>query len=297
MEYQNIILEKDEKDRRITNLILNRPESLNALSGALLDEVAAAVEEVDADDEAVVLIFKGAGRAFSTGYDIGGGARSAQGAGQAGAPRGYVQPSVGRARVGMVRSVERYFRLWNLRKPTIAQVHGYCLSGATELVAMCDIVIAAEDAQFGHIAGRHMGTLRTNSLWPYTIGMRKTKELLFTGDFIDGKTAEKWGMINKAVPIDELEEEVYDMARRILRVPPEILWVHKGTTNQFYENMGIHASLMSAAFYDAVSGFLGGSPDFAKNAREKGMREALRLRDAPWREYKRVTLPKKQDEK
>jgi enoyl-CoA hydratase len=296
MEYQNIILEKDEKDRRITNLILNRPESLNALSGALLDEIAAAIEEVDADDEAVVLIFKGAGRAFSTGYDIGGGVRRAQGDGEAGRPREYTQPTIGPARAGMIRSVERYFRLWNLRKPTIAQVHGYCLSGGTELVAMCDIVIAAEDAQFGHIAGRHMGTLRTNSLWPYTIGMRKTKELLFTGDFIDGKTAEKWGMINKAVPIDELEEEVYDMARRILRIPPEVLWVHKGTTNQFYENMGIHASLMSAAFYDSVSGFLGGSPDFAKNAREKGMREALRLRDAPWREYKRVTLPKKQDE-
>ncbi len=283
-KYENIILEKDEKDSRIINLTLNRPQALNALSDGLRNDIDAALTEVDADEEAVVLIFKGAGRAFSTGYDL---------SGTTAAPREYVAPTVGRSRRGMIRSVEQYFRIWNFRKPTIAQVHGYCLSGATELLAMCDIAIAAEDAQFGHIAGRHAGTLRTNSLWPYTIGMRKTKELLFTGDFIDGKTAEKWGLINKAVPADELEEEVYDMARRIIRIPSELLWLHKATTNQFYENMGIHASLMSAAFYDAVSGFTGVQSTWREVAREKGLKEAFRLRDAPWREYKRVTLPKK----
>ncbi len=284
MPYENIIYEKDERDNRIANIVLNRPEQMNALSQPLLDELFDAMEQADRDAGIGVLVFKGKGRSFSSGYDWVG----PTGAG----PAEYVAPTIGGARQRLILTVDRYFRLWSLRKPTIAQVHGYCLSGATELMAMCDIAIAAEDTRFGHIAGRNDGTLRTGSLWPFTIGMRKTKELLFTGDFIDGKTAERWGMINKAVPADELEEEVLDMARRILRIPTEVISLHKGMVNTFFENMGIHSSMMTAAFYDAAAAFTGPQGDFRKLIAEKGLREALRQRDEPWREHKRIKLPK-----
>ncbi len=280
MAYNNIIYEKDAKDKRIATITLNRPEKLNALSEDLLEELAAAVDEVDNDEESAILVIKGAGRAFCAGYDISGGGKP------------YVAPNIGDTRRRMIRCVEQYLRLWNLRKPTIAQVHGYCLSGATELISMCDIVIAADDAQFGHVFGRMGGTLRTGGLWPYLIGMRKSKELMLTGDTINAKKAEAWGLINAAVPADILEEEVYDMARRIIRIPTEILSLHKGMLNQFYDIMGIHPAMMSSLFYDAASAFVKG-PVFGQLSKEKGLREALRMRDDPWREYKRVTLPKK----
>lgn len=287
MEYRNIILEKDEIDKRIAKLTLNRPEKMNAMSDALLDELFDAVEQVDRDEEIVVLIIKGAGRAFSSGYEL---APAAPDRAQ------EVVTRLGQSHRHLVWTVERYLRLWNLRKPTIAQVHGYCLSGAMELIAMCDIVIAAEDAQFAHIAGRDIGTLRTNGLYPLFMGIRRTKELLFTGDFIDGKTAEQWGLINKAVPVDELEEEAYDMARRIVRIPLELLSYHKAATNQYYETLGIHSYLMDTCHYAASAAAEIGATFFQK-AKEKGLKESFAARDLPWREYKRIILPKQRTEK
>lgn len=286
MKYQNITLEKDSMDNRIARLTLNRPDKMNGLSEDMLEEIFQAVDEVDGDDEIVVLIIRGAGRCFSTGYELGPAANREYGDIDA-------VPRLGERRRNLVHTVERYLRLWNFRKPTIAQVHGYCLSGATELIAMCDIVIAAEGAQFGHIAGRDMGTLRTNGLYPLLMGIRKTKELLFTGDFIDGKTAEKWGLINKAVPTDELEEETYDMARRIVRVPKELLSYHKAVTNEYYEMMGLHAYLMSSCHYaaSAVTEVWG---DTAQKNREVGTQAYFKSRNAPWREHKRVHLPEKE---
>ena len=286
MEYQNIILRKDEMDRRIARLTLNRPEKMNGLSDATLDDIFEAIDEVDRDEEIVVLIIKGAGRAFSSGYELGS---------ASGPERASDTPRLGESRRHLIWTVERYLRLWNFRKPTIAQVHGYCLSGATELIAMCDIVIAAEDAQFGHIAGRDLGTLRTNGLYPLLMGIRKAKELLFTGDLIDGKTAEQWGLINKAVPPDKLEEETYDMARRIVRIPLELLSYHKAVTNEFFEIMGIHAYLMSSCHYASSAVTEVGGAVMPK-IRQLGMKEYIKQRDLPWKEHKRVTLAKEKDD-
>ena len=286
MEYQNIIYEEFEEEPKIARITLNRPERLNALSTDLLEEFYTAVEEFDSDPETVVLIIRGAGRAFSSGYDLGGADRQAEKSEQ-------VHLTIGRNRKYMNESVDRYLSFWNLRKPTIAQIHGYCLSGATELSAMCDLLVSTEDATFGHIGGRYQGTLRTNSLWPYTIGMRKTKEILFTGDFIDGKEAERIGMVNKAVPVDQLEDEVYDLARRVARVPLEILTLHKHSVNRWYEVMGLHAALRSSADLDAVGPFTGIKGEFNKLVNEQGMQAALAFRDAPWRDYQRKAAPKR----
>jgi enoyl-CoA hydratase len=278
-DYENILYEPDSEDPRIVRLTLNRPERLNALSGELLDEFFDAVARFEKDPAAYVLIVRGAGRAFSSGYDL-----MAASAPEPGSPGDRASSeTIGRMRRVMLESVDRYLWFWNLRKPTIAQVHGYCLSGGTELSAMCDFIICAEDARFGHIAGRYMGTLRTLSLWPWTVGMRKTKEVFMTGDLFDGREAERFGMVNHAVPAEALEAETTAFAQRLIRIPLDINTLHKHSVNRWFEIMGLQAAVHSAAEFDAVSPFTGTGEDFRTLAREKGLKAALEWRDGSWK--------------
>jgi len=283
VDYEHILYEPDAGDARIVRITLNRPEKLNALSTALLRELFDARDRFDADGEAVCLIIKGSGRAFSSGYDLGS-ATLEPGAVQA-------APTIDSIRRNMNWTVEEYVKLWNLRKPTIAQLHGYCLSGGTELSSMCDFIVAAEDTKIGHIAGRYQGTLRTNSLWPWTIGMRRSKEILMTGDLIDGRKAAEWGMINEAVPAAELDDAVTDLARRIIRIPLPILTLHKHSVNRWFEVQGIYAALRSAVDFDAMGGFTGVGEEFRAIVQEKGLKEALAWRDRPWAEFKPLRTP------
>lgn len=276
--YQNIVVEPREDPAGLVRLTLNRPQQLNALSADLLDELFDAVERFDQDPNGYVLVIVGAGRAFSAGYDLAG-----RNTVEPGAPGDMVaEQSVGRSRRIMLGSVDRYLRLWNLRKPTIAQVHGFCISGGTELSAMCDFIVCAESARFGHIAGRHMGTLRTLSLWPWTIGMRHAKELFMTGELIDGVTAERWGLVNKAVPDDELGIAVEHLARQIMRVPLEINSLHKHAVNRWMEIQGLYPAMHSAAEFDVYTSFIEGRPGFRERVERDGLREALKWRDAAW---------------
>ena len=135
-----------------------------------------------------MLIIRGAGRAFSAGYDL-------QGTQHPGS-----KFTVTSDRFGLHKTIERWQRLWTINKPTIAQVHGFCLAGGTELIGHCDIVFASEDAQFGHPAGRSLGILPTLSMWPILMGPRKTKEYFFTGDYMGAKEALEWHLINRVYP-------------------------------------------------------------------------------------------------
>jgi len=268
MDYQKIVFEKKD---RIAHITLNCPEKLNALSLQLLDEFFAAVAEVDLDDGVSVLVIKGAGRAFCAGYDISPNVASWAGT-----------PSAGSDRARLRRSLSRWYRLWNLRQPTIAQVQGHCLAGGGELIGMCDIVIAAENAQFGHPAGRALGIPITLGIWPLLVGMRRSKQLLFTGDTIDGKTAERWGMVNMAVPADRLEEEVNQLAERIAKVPLDALTVHKHATNRYFEVMGVRTAMESGVDLDVIYHASEVFQEFQRISQEKGLKAALEWRDKPF---------------
>ncbi len=278
-EYENIIVEPlTGDDQGVVRLTLNRPQALNALSAGLLDDLFDAVDRFDDDPRGYVLIIRGAGRAFSPGYDLVG-RRTVE----PGAPGDMLaEQSVGRSRRIMLDSVDRYLRLFNLRKPTIAQVHGHCISGGTELASMCDFLICAEDAKFGHIAGRHMGTLRTLSLLPWTVGYKRAKELFMTGELIDGKTAAEWGFANRAVPLEDLETATLHFARKIMRVPLEVNSLHKHAVNRWMEIQGLHPAVHSAAEFDVYTAFIDGRPGFRERVEKDGLREALKWRDAQW---------------
>jgi enoyl-CoA hydratase len=276
--YQNILVESLDDPAGMVRLTLNRPQQLNALSADLLDELFDAVERFDDDRQAYVLVIAGAGRAFSAGYDLASGRTV-----EPGAPGDIAaEQSVGRSRRIMLGSVDRYLRLWNLRKPTIAQVHGYCLSGGTELSAMCDFIVCTENARFGHIAGRHMGTLRTLSMWPWTIGMRRAKELFMTGELIDGRTAEQWGLVTKAVPEEDLDRAVRYLAWQMMRIPLEINSLHKHAVNRWMEIQGLYAAMHSAAEFDVYTSFIDGRPGFRERVQRDGLSAALKWRDEPW---------------
>jgi enoyl-CoA hydratase len=267
MAYEVIIYEKVED--KIFRITLNRPEKLNAMSRQLLAELDEAFAEFEGNPEASVLIIRGAGRAFCAGYDL----QPVSGSG------GF---TVTNDRWGLRKIVERWQRLWNLPKPTIAQVHGYCLAGATEFVGHCDLVFAADDAQFGHPAGRTLGVLPTLSMWPYLIGMRKTKEFLFTGDSMTAQEALENGLINRVYPRERLEEEVLAYARRVAMVSAELLTLHKAATNRFFEVMGIYAAEQSAAEVDAIAHQTPTVKEEVKKMGQKGLKEALRERDKPF---------------
>ena len=266
--YEELLYEKAAD--RVMRVTLNRPERLNAMSPKLLSEFDQAMDEFEEDMGASVLIIRGAGRAFCAGYDL----------------RGTQSPGSGfrvtSDRIEMQRLVTRWLRLHSLAKPTIAQVHGYCVAGGTELAGHCDVVFASEDASFGNQAGRSLGVLPTMSMWPALIGPRRTKEYFFTGDPFTAKQAEEWGLVNRVFPREKLDEETLAYACRVALVPVELLMLHKATVNRYMDVLGIHAAERSAADIDVIAHQTDAVKNWMKLSREKGLKEALAERDRPF---------------
>jgi enoyl-CoA hydratase len=263
-------------DGSVATLTLNRPDKLNAINDDLRRGLESSLEELDRDDVVRVIVLKGAGRAFCTGYDI-------EGYGSI-ADRGTsAAPSIAQDRDRLRKSIERWLSMWNYRKPIIAQVHGYCLAGGNDLAGMCDLIFCAEDAQIGHPAGRALGIPQTLGMWPLRVGMLKAKELLFTGDMIDGREAEKIGMVNRALPPGELDSYVRTFAHRIANVPMDALTIHKHVVNRWFEVMGLRTAAAEGAEFDAIYHDTPAAAEFSRIVREQGLKQALEWRDKPFR--------------
>ena len=269
--YEHVLYDVAE---RICTITLNRPEKLNAMSTSLLNELEDAFTQAKADDGVSVVLLTGAGRSFCAGYDL--------------APDDWILSQYGADFEGPVDAVidrddvteilERWIRLWKFPKPIIAQVQGVCLSGAGELLGVADLVVAGESARFGHPAGRDLGIPVTLSFWPMLIGMRKTKELLFTSKLIDATEAERLGLINQVVPDDALPEAALAMARDVARTADVGLRMSKLATNRWFENMGLMASCYSTADLDTFFHQSASYVDFFTAVREEGMAQALQQR-------------------
>ncbi|OFW58732.1 MAG: crotonase [Actinobacteria bacterium RBG_16_64_13] len=228
-----------KKDDGVALLTINRPEALNAMNVAMLEELCAALERIESDDEVRVLVVTGAGRAFVAGADIDHMSRfSPQ---QAKEWSKFGQRTVG--------------KLESMRKPVIAAVNGYALGGGTELAMACDIRVASDRAVFGQpevklgmIAG-FGGTQRL----PRLVGPGMAKEMLFTGDHYDAEAACKMGLVNKVVPADELLDYCLGMARRIAGRGTQAVRLSKEAVNHGQdldlENaLGLESELYGLAF-------------------------------------------------
>ena len=245
-------------------ITLNRPEKLNALSGPLLREFDAVLEEARRDDEARVIIIRGAGRAFSAGYDL---APDAEGR----ADRGDVVDDRDRLQA----NIDRWLRVWDFPKPVIAQVHGYCLAGATQLCVMTDLTIVAEDARIG-FPSIPIGGGYISPMWTWLVGPKRAKEMAFIpGSQIDGRTAAAWGFANRAVPADRLADDVRATAEQIAVVPAKILKLKKASVNRTMDVQGFRVAVGFGAETDAILHYSEPVENLSRMIRTEGLKGAI----------------------
>jgi enoyl-CoA hydratase len=268
-KFETVLIEQIDNIARIT---LNRPERRNAISATLLRELVSAVE-LSADDESVnVVIIRGAGPSFCAGYDLGTSDKNDT----YGARKTVSLP---RSALNMVAMMKKWSQIWSAPVPVIAQVHGHCLAGGTDLAQHCDLIIAAEDATFGFPALRMGGTPPTN-MWIYNVGPQWAKRLLFTGDTFTGRFAAKIGFALEAVPAEKLEDHVLNTARRIAAMGRDIVGVNKHVVNMALEMMGRTSLQGLSAPLDTIANQAPEHAAFMERSREIGLGPAFKERDA-----------------
>jgi len=273
-----------EYDGPIARLVLNRPEKLNAYNVQMAYEVRQACDEIEEDEESRVLIVKGAGRAFCAGNDLTPGPTNATRFVQADAavPSPVTSEGTYGTWVYFRYVIDSWRRFWTLRKPTIAQLHGYCLAGGIMIAMECDLVVATTECQIGQPELRAQGTAADMALWPFTMGFRRTKELLFTGYSLKGQAAADWGMINHAVPADEIDDFVEALARSISNMRPELLHYYKSMTNRVADRMGMQDMVETGSDINTLVSTLGTQGAFRERSNMEGLRRALAARDEPY---------------
>ncbi|HVL61297.1 MAG TPA: crotonase/enoyl-CoA hydratase family protein, partial [Microbacterium sp.] len=221
-----------ELDGAVATLTLDRPQRLNAIVPALIDDLEAALDRAEADDTVHAIRLRGAGRSFCAGYDIEWGAQAMKES-----EGGAAWDPMADYRM-MSRFVAAYMRLWRSPKPVIAQVHGHCVGGGTDFALCSDLIVCADDCRIGYPPARVWGS-PTTAMWLYRVGLERSKRLLLTGDPLDGRTAVEWGLASESHPEAELEEAGLALARRVALLPSNQLQMMKLLINQAIEQMGL----------------------------------------------------------
>ena len=263
----------DSPSTHVRRLTLNRPEKRNALSHALRSRLFELLREADADPEVRVIVIRGAGKSFSAGYDL------AQD--KAETPPWPISTADG----AWARHVlAGWFEMMDMATPIIAQVHGYCLAGGTELATACDLVYVADDAQIGYPPVRSMSS--PDMAWhPWMLGMRRAMESMLTGDSMSGREAVDAGFANRSFAADSLDAEVLSIAERVAKVPPDLQALNKRVVHWAMEAMGMRDGMRATADINGLGFHQRSSREyFAKFA--QGVTKALDARDAGFGDYR-----------
>ena len=273
MTHTNDLVLVDHPCKGIQRITLNRPEKRNALNNPLRGALLAALESGDADPDIHVSIIRGAGPSFSAGYDLA-------------ADLSADQPFHTAAGLGnWPRHVtEGCFRIWDLAKPVIGQIHGYCLAGGTELAMACDLVYVAEDAQIGYPAVRAISP-PDNQFFPWLIGMRRAMEMMLTGDSISGLEAVDYGFANRAFPQDKLEHAVTQVAARIAQIPADLQQINKRAVHRQMEIMGARAGIRAGTELQVLATLTESTQAHLKELAQ-GLNTALDKRDGKFGDYR-----------
>jgi enoyl-CoA hydratase len=264
-----------ETEQGVATLTLDRPERLNAIVPELIADLEAALDRAEADADVRVVRLRGAGRSFCAGYDIGWGAAAMEGEGETWDPMADQRM--------MSRFVGAYMRLWRSPKPVIAQVHGYCVGGGTDLALCSDLIVCAEDCRIGYPPARVWGS-PTTAMWIYRLGLERAKRLLLTGDALDGRRAVEWGLASECAPEAELDAAGEALARRVALLPANQLQMMKLLVNQAYDQMGLSVTQLIGTLLDGAARHTPEGVEFSRAA-AADVRRAVAKRDAPFGDY------------
>jgi enoyl-CoA hydratase len=271
-----VLLEEDLGPVR--RLTLNRPDVLNALNSELVQALSGALGRAATDDGPRVIVLRGSGRAFCAGYDLKEEAELER-------ERGGPLDAAG-WRDALASDVGHMLELFDHPSPIIAQVHGYCLAGGCDLMMMCDLAVASDDAMFGEPEIR-FGSGVVTMVMPWLIGARKAKELLFTGeDRIPAEEALGMGLVNRVVPREELDERTLELAQSIAVLDPVGISMTKRAINRAWEAAGFREALMANVDIDALieSAEVPERKEFNRIREEQGLKAAIEWRDARFRD-------------
>ncbi len=253
-------------------LTMNRPDALNALNRPLVDAMSQALGAAADDDDVRVIVLRGAGRAFCAGYDL-----------TEDADEGELDAASWHA--GLAESTQRMLEFTDHPKPTIAQVHSYCLAGGTDLMLACDLAVAADDAKFGYVDVR-FGSGVVSMFLPWVVGVREAKRMLFTGDDrISADEALRIGLVNSVVPADQLGDATLALANEIAKNEPFVVQTSKRAANRAWDVAGFRAAMAANTELDVMieTANLPARDEFRRITNEEGLKAAIAWRDARFR--------------
>ena len=263
-----------EKDGRIGRITLNRPEVMNAINDDLPHQLAAAVAQADADRDVHVMLLSGAGKAFCAGYDL---VHYAENNG----PNQVIQdmpwdPMQDYA--FMWANTQAFMSLFRAMKPVLCKVHGFAVAGGSDIALCADLTIMGNDAKIGYMPTRVWGC-PTTAMWVHRIGPEKAKRMLFTGDKITGTEAAEMGLVLKAVPDDQLDDDVEALAERMATVPLNQLAMQKMVINSAVEEQ-INRTQRLATVFDGISRHSPEGINFKQRVEQVGWKQAVQERDS-----------------
>ena len=266
-------LECTEPEPQVRRIYLNRPEKRNALCNPLRKELFYCLEAFDEDPEVKVIIISGKGSCFCAGYDLS-------------YDNSEDLPFYSSKTDGFWprHVVEGAFKIWDLSTPVIAEVHGYCLAGGTELAASCDLVYVTDNAEIGYPVVRSMSP-PDNQFFPWLLGMRNAMEMMLTGETISGEEAAINGFANKSFSEDVISKEVEKIANKIAKVPSDIQAINKRSIHRQMEIMGMRDGIRAGTELQALAMHSRSTRDHLKEL-SSGLKEALTKRDKDFGDYR-----------
>jgi enoyl-CoA hydratase len=275
----------------IATITLNRPDRLNTIVPPMPDEFETAVHEATRDPAVKVIVLRGAGRAFCAGYDFSDGFHHWD---DMLTTNGRWDPGKDFIAASAYGPTQKFMSIWRTPKPVIAQVHGWCVGGGSDMALCADLIIASDDAQIGTPYSRIWGCY-LSGMWLYRLGLTKAKEHALTGKPLSGHEAAAVELINAAVPFEELEAEVTRQAEQLASIPASQLAAMKLVVNQAYENMGLRATQTLGPILD---GLMRNTPDaetFIDRASHEGIKTVTNDRDALFADYSMASAEHRPD--
>lgn len=278
-------------DGPVATITLNRPERLNTIVPPMPEELETAVEQATRDREVKVIVLRGAGRAFCAGYDFAGGFHHWDEAITTG---GLWDPGKDLLSATAFGPTQRFMSIWRTPKPVIAQVHGWCVGGGSDLALCADLIIASEDAQIGTPYSRLWGCF-LSGMWIYRLGLTKAKEHALTGKPLSGREAAETELINRAVPFVQLQDTIDQQAAELASIPSAQLGAMKMIVNNAYEQIGLATTQRLGPILDAMMRNTPEAHAFIARAAQDSVATAIATRDAPFGDYSQAPPERQPD--